>query len=127
MLSYHDLSPPGLRVRVGVAEVILVYPGLSQQDGAVVKRAAGSADVGGTSFVQADVRDCFAGVCWFRSLNRNIWSQWCHHESCVVFRPVEETAEGRSHLRDLSPARCRYWCPSLSTPAGEDNDVREAV
>ena len=79
MFPYPDLSPPGLRVRVAVAEVILVNPGLSQQYGAVVKRVAGSADVGGTSFVQADVRDCFAGVCWFRSLNRNIWSHGCHH------------------------------------------------
>ena len=49
MLSYPDLSPPGLGVRVAVAEVILVYPGLSQQDGAVVQRdgrTAGPADEG---------------------------------------------------------------------------------
>ena len=123
MLSYPDLSPPGLGVRVAVAEVILVYPGLSQQDGAVVQRdgrTGGPADEGGTSCVQPDVADCFAGVGWFRSLNRkeNWESGQVSLSSYEVFRPVEVTAEARTHHRDLSPAPQRCWCPSLSTPGG---------
>ena len=59
-------------MRVAVTEVLLRYPGLSQQDGAVVQRDAGAANEGGTSCVQPDIGDCFAGVGGSRSLNRNI-------------------------------------------------------
>ena len=59
MFPYPDLSPPGLRVGVAVAEEVLLYPGLSQQDGAIVQRGGRvAADEGGASRVQADVGFC---------------------------------------------------------------------
>ena len=71
-MTHPELPPPGLGVRVAVAEELLPYPGLAQQDGAVGQRdgrAAAAADEGGTPGVQTDVGDGGARVGWFRSLN----------------------------------------------------------
>ena len=85
-MSYPDLSPPGLGVRVAVAEVLLPYPGLAQQDGAVVQScAAATADVGGTSCVQSDVGDSVAGIAWFRSLNIEIMGVTVFRYHCVCY------------------------------------------